>query len=148
MNSELTRDGRRNQPKGKSLVIGPFPKIRERSFAYALRAVRLYQYLQKLQDGAGWVLGKQYLRAACSVGANVEEAQSGESRADFIHKLGIAQKEARESLYWLRLLSESDLIPKRRLAPLIQENQELLRILASIILTTKGKDGLSPGGEK
>jgi four helix bundle protein len=94
-------------------------KIRERSFAYALRAIKLYQYLQKKKDGAGWELGKQYLRAACSVGANVEEAQAGESRADFVHKLGIAKKEMRESLYWLRLLGESDIVAKKRLRALI-----------------------------
>jgi len=74
-------------------------EIRARTFAYALRAVRLYQYLQGKKDGAGWILGKQYLRASTSIGANVAEAQAGESRADFIHKLAIAQKEARESLF-------------------------------------------------
>ncbi|HVA00151.1 MAG TPA: four helix bundle protein, partial [Terriglobia bacterium] len=57
--------------------------IRKRSFEYALRAVKLYEYLQELHKGAGWILGKQYLRAASSIGANVEEAQAGESRADF-----------------------------------------------------------------
>ena len=74
--------------------------IRSRSFDYALRAIKLYQHLQAGKDGAGWVLGKQYLRSACSIGANIEEAQASESRADFVHKLGIAQKEARESLYY------------------------------------------------
>jgi four helix bundle protein len=82
---------------------------------YSVRAVKLYQFLQKQKDGAGWIVGKQFLRAACSIGANIEEAQSAESRADFVHKLGIAQKEARESSYWLRILGESDLVPRRRL---------------------------------
>lgn len=63
-----------------------FWDIRERSFEYALRAIKLYQFLQEVKDGTGWIIGKQYLRAATSIGANVEEAQSGESRADFIHK--------------------------------------------------------------
>ena len=75
------------------------PEIRARSFQYGLRAIRLYQFLQKGRDGAGWILGKQFLRAACSIGANIEEAQAGESGADFVHKLGVAQKEARESLF-------------------------------------------------
>ena len=122
-------------------------QIRERSFAYALRAVKLYQYLQKQKEGVGWVLGKQYLRAACSIGANVEEAQAGESRADFAHKLGIAQKEARESLYWLRLLAESQTVPSGKLGPLVQATEEIIRILSSIILTTKKKgatDGTRP----
>src|SRR5258708_14204173 len=95
-----------NNPGERALPPEKTPPttIREKSFNYALRAINLYRYLQKQRDGAGWILGKQYLRAACSIGANVEEAQSGESRADFIHKLGIAQKEARESLDWLQLL--------------------------------------------
>ena len=122
-------------------------KIRDRSFGYALRAIKLYRYLQKQDDGVGWILGKQYLRSACSVGANVEEAQAGESRADFAHKLGIAQKEARESLYWLRLLAESQTVPSGKLGPLVQATEEIIRILSSIILTTKKKgatDGTRP----
>ena len=115
------------------------PDIRARSFKYALRAIRLYQYLQKEKDGAGWVLGKQYLRAACSVGANIEEAQAGESRADFVHKLGIAQKEARESLFWLRLLSESEIVPHAKLTPLIRESGELVSVLTSIVVNAKRK---------
>jgi len=99
--------------------------IRRRSHQYSLRAIKLYQALQQAKDGAGWVLGKQYLRAATSIGANVEEAQAGESRADFIHKYGIAQKEARESLYWLRLLAESGIVPLLRLRPLMKETEEL-----------------------
>ncbi len=113
--------------------------IRERSFQYALRAIKLYQFLQKGRDGAGWTLGKQYLRAACSVGANIEEAQASESRADFVHKLGIAQKEARESLYWLRLLSESEIVPKAKLRPLIHETEQLVSVLTSIVVNTKRK---------
>jgi len=83
------------------------------------------------------VIGKQFLRAACSVGANVEEAQSAESRADFAHKLGIAQKEARETLYWLRLLGESRIVAATKLSPLLKETEILVRILGSIILTTR-----------
>ena len=101
----------------KSSEKGPPREIRARTFAYALRAVKLYQHLQKKKDGAGWILGKQYLRAATSIGANLAEAQAGETRADFIHKLGIAQKEARESLFWLQLLAESQLVGKVRLTP-------------------------------
>jgi four helix bundle protein len=124
------------------------PKVRERSFTYALRAIKLYQYLQKRKDGAGWLLGKQYLRAACSVGANVEEAQAGESRADFVHKLGVAQKEVRESLYWLRLLGESNIVANKNLESLIEETKELNRMLASIILTTKQRSDESRTGSQ
>jgi len=113
--------------------------IRTRSLQYALRAVRLYQHLQKQKDGAGWVIGKQFLRAATSVGANVEEAQAGESRSDFIHKLGIARKETRESLYWLSVLEKSELVSAKRLKPLIKETKELLNVITAIILSTKEK---------
>jgi four helix bundle protein len=116
-------------------------KIRERAFAFSLRAIKLFQHLQKQKDGAAWVIGKQFLRAACSVGANVEEAQSAESRADFTHKLGIAQKEARETLYWLRLLGDSQIVAKSKLNPLMKESEIMIRVLGSIILTTKhGRD--------
>lgn len=114
--------------------------IRKRSFAYTLRAVKLSQYLQEQRKGAGWILGRQYLRAASSVGANVEEAQAAESRADFIHKLGIAQKETRESLYWLRVMAASELVPLERVEPLTRETKELLNVLTSIILNTKRKN--------
>ena len=114
--------------------------IRRRSFEYTLRAINLYQYLQEQRRGAGWILGRQYLKAASSIGANVEEAQAGESRADFVHKLGIAQKEARESLYWLRVLAESQLVPRERVEQLTHETEELLNVITSIILNTKRKD--------
>jgi four helix bundle protein len=93
--------------------------------------------LQQGKDGAGWVLGKQYLRAATSIGANVEERQSAESRLDFVHKYGIPQKEARESLYWLRLLAESGIIPSQRLKPLMKETEELFAVITGIIVSTK-----------
>jgi four helix bundle protein len=113
------------------------PDIRARAFRYALRAIRLYRSLQETRDGAAWILGKQFLRSATSIGANIEEAQAGETRADFIHKYGIAQKEAKESLYWLRLLAESGIVDARRLRPLTQETQELVSVITAIILTAK-----------
>ncbi len=125
--------------KAKTSGISTSRDIRTRSFAYALRAIKLYQFLQKQKDGAGWVLGKQYLRAATSIGANLEEARAGESRADFIHKLGVAQKEARESLFWLRLMLESRIVPQPRLGPLLKETEELIAIITSIIINTKAR---------
>jgi four helix bundle protein len=130
-NSIVDQQNKRVSEEGRSV------KIRDRAFAFSLRAVKLFRHLQKQRDGAGWVIGRQFLRAACSVGANIEEAQAAESRADFIHKLGIAQKEARESLYWLRLLGESQIVPKAKLSPLSKETEILIRVLRSIILTTK-----------
>jgi four helix bundle protein len=134
MNSEL--EGRTE----KDVFRKQQPKdICARSVAYALRAIKLYQFLQGRKDGAGWILGKQYLRCATSVGANVEEAQAGESRSDFVHKLGIALKEARESRYWLHLLAESGIVKSNKLRPLIKETEELVAVIASIIVNTKRK---------
>jgi four helix bundle protein len=102
-----------------------------------LRAIKLYQFLQKRKDGAGWILGKQFLRAATSIGANIEEAQAGESRSDFIHKLAIALKEARECRYWLLLLADSGIVGSTKLNPLIKETEQIAAIIASIVINTK-----------
>ncbi len=107
--------------------------IREPSLAYAVRAIKLYQALQEQKDGAGWILGKQYLRSATSIGSNILEARAGESRADFIHKYAIAQKEANESLYWLRLVAASGILPRGRARPIIQETEELIAIITARI---------------
>jgi four helix bundle protein len=114
--------------------------IRERVFEYALRAVKLYRSLQEKKDGAGKILGKQYLRSATSIGANIEEAQAAESKADFKHKCCIASKEARESLYRLRLINKSNIIPENLLTPLIQETDELIAIITTIIVNTSKRD--------
>jgi four helix bundle protein len=111
--------------------------IRKRSFAYARRAIKLDQFVQKLKDSAGWILGKQYLRSATSLGANLEEAQAGESRADFIHKPGVAQKEVRERLFRLRLMLEPGIIPHAQLNPLQKETEELAAVITPIIVKTK-----------
>jgi four helix bundle protein len=115
--------------------------IRQRAYRYALRAIKLYQYLQEQRDGAGWILGKQYLRAATSIGANIEEAQASESRADFVHKLGIAQKEARETLYWLRLIADSRIVSASRLRALTKETEELVAVITAIVVNAKRRTG-------
>jgi four helix bundle protein len=111
--------------------------ICERSFDFALDAIRLYQSMQEIRDGAAWIIGKQYVRSATSVGANIEEAQAAETKADFIHKYSIARKEARESLYWLRLLHKSGILSEERLTPVMSETHEIIAILTAIILTAK-----------
>ncbi|MDT0630359.1 four helix bundle protein [Rubrivirga litoralis] len=105
--------------------------------AYGVRAVRLFRALQESSDRAGWVIGKQFLRSATSIGANVAEAQAGESRKDFVHKLQIAQKEARESLYWLRLLAEAEVTAPSRLRGITRETDELVAILTAITRNAK-----------
>jgi four helix bundle protein len=112
-------------------------EIQDRAMAYAIRSVKLYQHLQRKREGAAWVLGKQYLRAATSIGANLVEAESGESRRDFIHKCSIAQKEARECTYWLTLLLKAGLASEAQLAGLIDETNQLTAILTRIIVNAK-----------
>jgi four helix bundle protein len=85
------------------------------------------------KSGVSRMLGKQLFRAGTSIGANVEEAQGGQSRADFISKISIARKEARETLYWLRLLSEAKFISPGKLTDVTGECNELISILTAII---------------
>ena len=84
-----------------------------------------------------FVLSKQILRSGTSIGANVHEAVGSESKRDFIHKLGVAVKEARETSYWLNLLKDSNYLSIQEFERLIESCNELIRILNSIILTTK-----------
>ena len=118
-------------------------EITARTMQFSLRAVRLFQFLQTQKDRAGWIIGKQFLRAATSIGANVEESQAAESRSDFIHKLSIAQKESREARYWLRILALAELVATRRIAPLLQESEEIVAVITTIILNTKNARGHS-----
>ena len=113
--------------------------IRERTFDFAVRIVKLCQHLDE-KPGVGRTLGKQLLRAGTSIGANIEEAQAGQSKPDFISKNAIALKEARETLYWLRLLVASEVLPTERLAEMQAEVEELMRIIGSIIVSAKGKN--------
>jgi len=110
--------------------------IKERTFEFAVRIVKLCQHLDKT-PGACRTLSGQLLRAGTSVGANVEEAQAGQSRADFISKNSIALKEARECYYWLRILIAAQIMPERKVAELRDEAQEIKLILGSIVVRTK-----------
>jgi len=116
------------------------PDIRIRTFDFAVRLVGLCQYLDA-QPGVGRTLGKQLLRAGTSVGANVEEAQAGQSKADFISKYAIALKEARETHYWLRLLVASNVVTSVRVSDLIKEADEIMRIIGAIIVSAKKSQG-------
>ena len=118
-------------------MTGTVLDIEERAEAFALRAVKVFRYLQKQKDAADLILGRQFLRSATSVGANLIEARSGESRRDFVHKCSIAQKEARETRYWLRLLVKADLIPPVRLAGMMDETEQIIAIVTAIIVKAK-----------
>ena len=112
--------------------------IVEKSYNFGLRTVKLYIYLRKNKVERELLI--QFLKSGTSVGANVEEAEGGQSLNDFIHKIGIAYKEAREAHYWLRLLRDSELLELKLANSFIQEAEELKKILASILKTSKAKE--------
>jgi len=111
----------------------------ERTFEFARRVVELCKVLDQ-KPGVSRTLANQLLRSGTSVGANVEEGQAGQSRADFVSKLSIACKEARETHYWLRLLSATELVPESRLAGLLDEANQLVAILTTIIQKTRANN--------
>jgi four helix bundle protein len=122
-------------------------KIEERTFLFAVRVVKLCEFLEK-QTGVARTLSNQILRSGTSIGANVAESQSAQSRKDFIHKLEIALKEARETQYWLRLLITTELISNQRLQPLFNENEIIIKILVTIIVKTKQSSGFRVQGSE
>ena len=107
-----------------------------RTFDFACRVVMLCKMLDKT-PGVSRTLANQLLRSGTSIGANVEEGQAGQSRADFVSKYSIACKEARETNYWLRLLEATDIIEKPKLKDLTDESNQLIAILTTIIKKTK-----------
>ena len=117
-------------------MTSPPADIRERTFDLAIRVAKLCRYLDE-KPGVGRTLGWQLLRSGTSIGANVEEAQAGQSRADFISKNLIALKEARETDYWLRLLVAAEVVPENRISKLRREVEELKRILGAIVVSAK-----------
>ena len=110
--------------------------IRERTFQFALRTVKLCRTLDQ-KPGVSRTLANQLLRSGTSVGANVEEGQGSQSQADFVSKMAVACKEARETHYWLWLLAESNIVSQSHLSDLIQEADELIAILTTIIKKRK-----------
>ncbi len=109
--------------------------IVERTVQYALDIITLYRSLER--DSVGRILGRQLLRSGTSIGANVHEAQAGQSKADFICKMSIAHKEARESAYWLRLIHEAHVGMTQDVERLRDLTEQLIRILCSILITAK-----------
>ncbi|HEY9125083.1 MAG TPA: four helix bundle protein [Bacteroidales bacterium] len=109
--------------------------IKDKTFEFAVQIVELYKRLHDTKKE--YVLGKQLLRSGTSIGANTREALNAESKADFIHKLAIAQKECDETIYWLELLKESNFISSAEFDSYNSKATEILKILRSIILTTK-----------
>ena len=128
MNKEKEEAGRRD--------------INNRTFSFACRTVKLYQHLAK-QKYASEVLGRQILRSGTSIGANLEEARAGQSRADFVSKCNISLKEASEAYYWLRLLKETKIIPAEKINDLLGEANEIVAILTTIV--KKSRMGINAG---
>lgn len=114
--------------------------IQERTENFAIRVVKAYSELNKRPfDDAGKVLSKQFLRSGTSIGANCSEAKYAQSNADFINKYSIALKEANETLYWIKIMIKSELVSKSKFKNMIQENDEIIRILVSSINKLKEK---------
>lgn len=109
--------------------------VRRKSFVFALRTVRLYQRVTG--ERREYVLSKQFVRSGTAIGALVREAEQAESRADFVHKMAVALKEANETAYWLELLHRSGYIDAPGYTSMRDDLVELLRLLTSIIKTAK-----------
>ncbi|MEA4936382.1 hypothetical protein SDC9_159907 [bioreactor metagenome] len=109
--------------------------VGEKSYAFALRIVKAYKYLTKEQHE--FILSKQMLRSGTAIGALIKEAEHAQSKADFISKMNIALKEANETEYWLMLLKDSDYLNDKTYTSIHNNCDELIRLLASIVKTSK-----------
>jgi four helix bundle protein len=109
--------------------------LKDRTKQFALRVIRLYRALPRNEEAR--VIGKQLLRSGTSIGANYRAACRGRSKAEFVAKLGIVLEEADETVFWLELLQESDIMNVQSLAPLVQEARELTAIFVASVCTAK-----------
>ncbi len=109
--------------------------LAEKSFDFAIRVVNLYKYLTEKKKE--FVLSKQLLRSGTAIGALLSEGSFAESKPDFIHKFGIAQKECNETIYWLKLLQKTDYIDTIQFESMYKDAVSLLKMITSSILTAK-----------
>lgn len=109
--------------------------IKNKSFQFSIRIVKLYQYL--CEQKKEFELSKQLLRSGTSIGAMVREAEHAESKVDFKHKMAIAQKEINETIYWLELLAATDYLTKEQFASVNADAVEIIKLITTIIKTTK-----------
>lgn len=109
--------------------------LKDKSFDFALRIINLFKILKEKRKD--FILSKQLLRSGTSIGANIREAQNAQSSADFIHKLAIAQKECDETIYWLELLHQSDFLDEKEFQSIVNDANQILKMLKSSIITTK-----------
>ena len=106
-----------------------------KSFQFAIRIVKLYKIFSETKKE--YIISKQLLRCGTSIGANTREAHNAESKNDFIHKMGIAQKETGEVIYWLELLNATEYFTEKEFQSVVSDANELMKIIRSIILSTK-----------
>lgn len=111
--------------------------IKTKSFSFALRIIKLYKFLN--DERKEFVMSKQLLKSGTAIGALVREAEQAESKADFIHKMAVSQKEANETEYWIELLFHSNYIDEKMHSSISADNAELKKLLASIIISSKNK---------
>ncbi len=109
--------------------------IRNKSFQFAVRVVKIYKHL--IDKRIEYVLSKQMLRSGTSVGAMVREAEQAETKKDFIHKMAIAQKEINETIYWFELLKETNYITVQQFESINKDAIEIIKLITSIIKTAK-----------
>jgi len=109
--------------------------VKTKSFAFAIRIVKLYQFL--CDEKKEYTLSKQLMRSGTSVGAMVREAEHAESKADFKHKMAIAQKEINETIYWLELLKETNYLATDQFESIHSDAIEIIKLITSIIKSTK-----------
>ena len=112
--------------------------LKDKTLLFAIRIVNLYKSL--CSENKEYVLSKQVLRSGTSVGAMVREAEFGQSRLDFIHKLSIAQKEINETIYWLELLNKTDYLSNDSFESITIDAVEIIKLITSSIKTAKSKD--------
>ena len=129
---------------GKLTMINNYKKINmeskpnpvaTKSYAFALNIIKTYKFL--IEQSKEYVLSKQLLRSGTAIGALIKEAEHAQSKADFLNKMNVALKEANETEYWLVLLKDSDYIKQEQFIPLNNDCKELIRLLISIVKTSK-----------
>lgn len=109
--------------------------VKNKSFAFAVRVVKLYQYL--CEQKKEFVMSKQLLRSGTSVGAMIREAEHAETKNDFKHKMGIAQKEINETIYWLELLQETDYLTQEQFESISNDAVEIIKLITAILKSAK-----------
>lgn len=140
--SEAARARRDLRPSTNAEALGcGRVDIHERTFEFAVRVLKVVDSLPRTVLGR--VFASQLARSGTSVGANIEEAQGGHSKAEFARRMNLARGEARETRYWLRLIAAHGLISARRLSHLTAEADELVRILTAIVKKARGTKGTS-----